>query len=143
MGTGRKICAVEFEIAVDLGALQIDLTIRTEAPVEVGFAANTSQAQAQRRVSTREVSCGAVQLPVDLRAVEINLAERSEPVTQKDISVDRQPLALEGFPLQARRPGEIFSDPATNKLKVGDFGRSQLDALWEKAFLQNDGEIYV
>src|SRR5216684_120562 len=142
MGMGRKICVVDFEIAADLGAQQID-AIRTEAPVEGGFAADTSQAQAQR-VSTwiRELSCGAVQLPLDLRAIEINLAERFEPVTQKDISVDRQPLAIEGF-LLARRPGEICSDPATNKLKVGDFGRSHLDALRDTAFPQNDGEIYV
>src|SRR5712692_11292438 len=127
MGMGRKICVVDFEIAADLGAQQID-SIRTEAPVEFGFAADTSQAQAQR-VSTwiRELSFGAVQLPVDLRPVEINLAERSEAVTQKDISVDRQPLAFEGNLLLARRPFVIFSDPATNKLKVGHFGRSHLD----------------
>src|SRR5712691_9232179 len=135
------MCLIEFKIAVDLAVHQIDHTIGTEAPVEGSFAADTSQAQAQR-VSTgiRELSSCAVQLPVDLRAGEINLAERSEPATQKDISVDRQPLAVEGFLLLA---GLTFSDPATNKLKVGDFGRSQLDALWDKAFLQNDGEIYV
>src|SRR5216684_8025606 len=126
----REICAIEKKVAGDLGAHQIDHTIRTEAPVEFGFAADTSQAQAQR-VSTwiRELSFGTVQLPVDLRTVEINLSERSEAVTQKDISVDRQPLAVEGFLLWAGRPGLIFSDPATNKLKVGDFGRGHLDAV--------------
>jgi hypothetical protein len=30
----------------------------------------------------REVSVGAEQLPADLRAIEINLAERFEPITQ-------------------------------------------------------------
>src|SRR5216684_4236630 len=113
----REICAIEKKVAGDLGAHQIDHTIRTEAPVEGGFAADTSQAQAQR-VSAwiRELSCCAVQLPVDLRAIEINLAEGSEPITQKDISVDGQPLADEGFLLLA---GLIFSDPAPNKLKAG------------------------
>src|SRR6266852_5141887 len=122
MGIGREIRAAEKKVAGDPGAHQIDYTIRTEAPVEFGFAADASQAQAQR-VSTwiRELSVGAVQLPVDLRAVEINLAECSEPVTQNDISVDRQ--------LLARRPFVIFSDPATNKLKVGHFRRGHLDAV--------------
>src|SRR6266851_770579 len=137
------MCCIEFKITVDLGVLQINHTIRTEAPVKGGFAADASQGQAQR-VSAwiREVSCGAVQLPIDLRAIEINLAVRLEPVTQKDISVDGQPLAVEGF-LLASQPDEIFSDPATNKLKIGDFSRSNLDAVWDTAFRQNDGEIDV
>src|SRR5712692_1976775 len=70
------MCTIECKIAVDLGIHQIDHTIRTEAAVEGGFAADTSQAQAQGRVSTwiRELSCGAVQLALNLRAIEINLA---------------------------------------------------------------------
>src|SRR5216683_4450764 len=126
------MCTIERKIAVDLGIHQIDHTIRTEAAVEGGFAADTSQAQAQGRVSTwiRELSCGAVQLALDLRAIEVNLAERSEPVTQKDISVDRQLLAVEGFLLC---PGVFFADPTPNKLKVGHFGRSHLDAVGDTA----------